>query len=146
MVKDHSDNERKPAATTWATLSDWQQGFFYMQHPTDRIAHSFSLCYTSRGALAMKDHHTINKHFYHTVGYMVSIIIMVKNTLDSIRQNLLLPRSINTHRQDSTYHSLCYTSCQTLAGTRNNSVSPPWGFDPLTHCSMSWKEGRKCFI
>ena len=22
MVKDHSDSERKPAATTWATLSD----------------------------------------------------------------------------------------------------------------------------
>ena len=22
MVKDHSDNERKPAATTWATLSN----------------------------------------------------------------------------------------------------------------------------
>ena len=24
-----------------------------------------------------------------------------------------------SHRQDSTYHSLCYTSCGTLAGTRN---------------------------
>ena len=37
MVKDH---ERKPAAATWATLSDEQQGFFYMIHPTDRIAHT----------------------------------------------------------------------------------------------------------
>ena len=25
--------ERKPAATTWATLSDKQQGFFYMHNP-----------------------------------------------------------------------------------------------------------------
>ena len=31
---------RKPAATTWATLSDSQQGFFYMHHPTDRITHT----------------------------------------------------------------------------------------------------------
>ena len=26
-------------AATWATLSE-QQGFFYMHHPTDRIAHT----------------------------------------------------------------------------------------------------------
>ena len=30
MVKDHSESERKPAAGHWATLSDSQQGFFYM--------------------------------------------------------------------------------------------------------------------
>ena len=40
MVKDQSDSERKPAAATWATLSD------YMHHPIDGIVH------TSRGALA----------------------------------------------------------------------------------------------
>ena len=40
MVKDHSDSERKPTAATWATLSDWQQGFFYMYHPTDRITYT----------------------------------------------------------------------------------------------------------
>ena len=41
MVKDNSDNERKPpSATIWTTLSDWQQGLFYMHHPTDRIAHT----------------------------------------------------------------------------------------------------------
>ena len=37
MVKDHSDSERKHAAATWATLSDQQQGFFYMHHPTRMI-------------------------------------------------------------------------------------------------------------
>ena len=36
MVKDHSDSERKPAAT----LSDYLQGFFYMHHPIDRIIHT----------------------------------------------------------------------------------------------------------
>ena len=41
--------ERKPtASTTWATLFDLQQGFYYMYHPTDRIAHTT----TSHGALA----------------------------------------------------------------------------------------------
>ena len=32
--------ERKPATATWATLSDQQQGFFYMHHLIDRIAHT----------------------------------------------------------------------------------------------------------
>ena len=30
-----------------------------------------------------------------------------------------------SHRQDSTYHGLCYTSRGALAGTRNSSVDPP---------------------
>ena len=30
-----------------------------------------------------------------------------------------------SHRQDSTYHGLCYTSCGALAGTRNSSVGSP---------------------
>ena len=30
-----------------------------------------------------------------------------------------------SHRQDNTYHSLCYTSCGALAGTRNGSMGPP---------------------
>ena len=30
-----------------------------------------------------------------------------------------------SHIQDNTYHSLCYTSCGALAGTRNSSVGPP---------------------
>ena len=42
MVKDHLDSERKPAAGTWVTLSDKQQGFFYIHHPTDRIAHTMA--------------------------------------------------------------------------------------------------------
>ena len=30
-----------------------------------------------------------------------------------------------SHRQDSTYHGLCYTSCGALARTRNSSMGPP---------------------
>ena len=30
-----------------------------------------------------------------------------------------------SHRQDSTYHGICYTSRGALAGTRNSSMGPP---------------------
>ena len=38
-----------------------------------------------------------------------------------------------SQRQYSTHHSLCYTSCRALAGTRNSSVGPPWRIDLTTH-------------
>ena len=31
----------------------------------------------------------------------------------------------SSHRQDNTYHDLCYTSRGALAGTRNSSMGPP---------------------
>ena len=34
--------EWKPAAATCAILSDLQQRFFYMHHPTDRITHTMA--------------------------------------------------------------------------------------------------------
>ena len=42
-----------------------------------------------------------------------------------------------SHRQDSTYNSLCYTSRGALAGMRNSSMCPPWRIDPTTHRTMS---------
>ena len=42
-----------------------------------------------------------------------------------------------SHRQDSTYHGLWYTSRGALAGTRNSSMGPPWRIDPTTHRTMS---------
>ena len=43
----------------------------------------------------------------------------------------------SSHRQDNTYHGLCYTSRGALAGTRNSSMGSPWRIDPTTHRSMS---------
>ena len=40
MAERVSQRERKPTAATWATLSDQQQVFFYVHHPTDRTAHT----------------------------------------------------------------------------------------------------------
>ena len=74
---------------------------------------------------------------------------MVKNHSDSGRGNPLPPHGYSfrltarvllyapSHRQDSTYHSLCYTSHGALAGTRNSSMGPPWRIDSMNHCTMS---------
>ena len=63
---------------------------------------------------------------------------MVKDHSDSERRNPLLPHGLlfpisskvfflyaPSHRQDCTYHGLCYTSRGALAGTRNSSMGPP---------------------
>ena len=43
-----------------------------------------------------------------------------------------------SHKQDSTYHSLCYINRGALAGTRNSSMGPPpWRIDLTTHRTMS---------
>ena len=60
----------------------------------------------------------------HILFQLYGIRHMVKR-LHSKRRNLLLPllclqqEFFYIHRQDSTYHSLCYFSCGVLAGTRN---------------------------
>ena len=40
VVKDHSDSEKGNPLPPWATLSDEQQGLFYLHHPTDKITHT----------------------------------------------------------------------------------------------------------
>ena len=46
-------------------------------------------------------------------------------------------RYASSHRQDNTYHGLCYTSRGELAGTRNSSMGPPWRIDQTTHRTLS---------
>ena len=38
----------------------------------------------------------------------------------------------HSHRQDSTYHSLCYIIYEALPGMRNSSMGPPGRFDVIT--------------
>ena len=38
-----------------------------------------------------------------------------------------------SHRQDYTYHGLCYINCGALAGTRHSPMGLPSGIDPTTH-------------
>ena len=55
---------------------------------------------------------------------------MVKDHSDSERKPTAAtwstPLYAPSHRQDSTYHGLCYTSRGALAGTRNRSMGPPY--------------------
>ena len=69
---------------------------------------------------------------------------MVKNHSDRKKGNPLLPHGLlfpisSKHhpRQVNTYHSLCYTSHGSLAGTRNSSKGSPWRIDPTTLHTMS---------
>ena len=68
---------------------------------------------------------------------------VVKDHLNSERRNpptqhgLLFLLYASSHRQDNTYHSLCYTSHGALAGMRNSSMGPPWRINPMTHHTMS---------
>ena len=49
-----------------------------------------------------------------------------------------------SHRQDNTYHGLCYTSRGALAGTRSSSTGPPWRFHKCT--STIWYYVRIPFV
>ena len=78
-------------------------------------------------------HNTLNTFYLRLYG----IRHMVKDHSDSGRGNRCCHMGYSfrltatvllyapSHRQDSTYHSLCYTSCGALAGTRNSSMGPP---------------------
>ena len=45
-----------------------------------------------------------------------------------------------SHRQDNTYHGLCYTSSGALAGTKNSSMGSPLKIDPTTHRTLLEKD------
>ena len=77
---------------------------------------------------------THSTHFIY--GYMASdiwlrtILIVRKETRYrhigySLRLTARVLLYAPSHRQDSTYHGLCYTSRGALAGTRNSSMGPP---------------------
>ena len=77
---------------------------------------------------------THSTHFIY--GYMASdiwlrtILIMRKETRCrhigySYRLAARVLLYAPSHRQDNTYHGLCYTSRGALAGTRNSSMGPP---------------------
>ena len=77
---------------------------------------------------------TYSTHFIY--GYMASgiwlrtILIVRKETCSchigySYRLTARVLLYAPSHRQDNTYHGLCYTSRGALAGTRNSSMGPP---------------------
>ena len=110
------------------------------RHITGRLAHSS----TSRGNTTYsaptereREMFYLTTHSTHFIyGYMVSdtwlrtIPIVRKETRCrhigySYRLAARVLLYAPSHRQDSTYHDLCYTSRGALAGTRNSSMGPP---------------------
>ena len=63
-----------------------------------------------------------------TYGYI--LIVRKETRCRHIGYSLLLTARVRlyapSHRQDSTYHGLCYTSRGALAGTRNSSMVSPY--------------------
>ena len=84
-----------------------------------------------------KEMFSLTMHSTHFIyGYMASdiwlrtILIVRKETRCrhigySFRLAAMVLLYAPSHRQDSTYHSLCYTSRGALAGMRNSSMGPP---------------------
>ena len=109
--------------------SERKDMFYLMTHSTHYV----------EGNILFND--TLNTFYLQLYG----IGHMVKDHSDSERGNMLPPPGLffpinnkgsfrvaasdrlyaPSHRQDNTYHSLCYTSRGALAGTRNSSMGPP---------------------
>ena len=84
-------------------------------HRQDNTYHS--LCYTSRGALAGTRNSSMGP--LHE-GSIRRPIAPWANALPL--SYVPLPLYVPSHRQDNTYHGLCYTSRGALAGMRNSSM------------------------
>ena len=87
-------------------------------HRQDNTYHG--LCYTSRGALAGTRNIYGRKLKNHTDNDRGNPLPLLHGLLFFISSNVLL--YARSHRQDNTYHDLCYTFRQALAGTRNDSM------------------------
>ena len=94
----------------------------------------FRVCADLRRITQLIKADALNTFFIY--GYMASdiwlrtILIVRKETRCrhigySFRKTARVLLYASSHRQDSTYHGLCYTSRGALAGTRNSSMGPP---------------------
>ena len=98
------------------------------------VPYQYTCALPRTGRMEMFNLTTHSTHFIY--GYMASdiwlrtILIVRKDTRCrhigySFRLTARVLLYAPSHRQDSTYHGLCYTSCGALAGTRNSSMGPP---------------------
>ena len=114
MVKDHSDSEKGNLLPPHGLLfpinskgSLWKEMFYLTTHSTHFIYGYMASDIWLRTILIAREE-TRCRH----MGYAFRLAARV----------LLYATS---HRQDSTYHGICYTSYGALAGTRHSSMGPP---------------------
>ena len=87
---------------------------------------------------------THSTHFIY--GYMAShiglrTILIVRKETRSYRLTTRVLLYAPSHRQDNTYHGLCYTSRGALAGTRNSSMGPIDVY--ITESKATYKHGNE---
>ena len=108
--------------------------FRYQRERTARTSNNQQQIYRQEREREMFYLTTHSTHFIY--GYMASdiwlrtILIVRKETRCrhigySYRLTARVLLYAPSHRQDNTYHGLCYTSRGALAGTRNSSMGPP---------------------
>ena len=111
----------------------WLYGIIYISWSASDIRIMISIWYMKEGRKEMFYLMMHSPHFIY--GYMASdiwlstILIVRKETRCrhigySYRLTARVLLYAPSHRQDSTYHGLCYTSRGALAGTRNSSMGP----------------------
>ena len=129
--------KKKKISTFWDNTSFWHQEL------TLSIIEIFLSLGRKEGNVSFND--TLTTFYL----WLYGVRHMVKNHTDRERGNPLLPLVFwlaamvllyaSSLRQDNTYHSLCYTSCGALAGTRNSpngSTMKDWSDDPYHHERM----------
>ena len=87
----------------------------------------------------------LTTHSTHYIYCLCGVRHMVKDHTDSEKRNPQPPQELaarvllhaKSHRQESTYHCLCYISRGTLAVKRNSSMGPPRGINPTTHRTIN---------
>ena len=112
MVKDHSD--LPPVINKWFKIKHFlsvrrkEKMFCLMTHSIHFYLRLYGVTHM------VKDHSDSDREKTHCchLGYSFRLAARV----------LLYASS---HREDNTYHCLCYTRYGTLAGTRNSSMGPP---------------------
>ena len=113
------------------------QRFFEVMFTTHTQSEFFEVMFTTHTQEGRKEMFYLTTHSTHFIyGYMASyiwlrtILIVRKETRCrhigySYRLTARVLLYEPSHRQDNTYHGLCYTSRGALAGTRNSSMGPP---------------------
>ena len=116
MVKDNSDSERKEG---YVLFNSAFNTFYLRLYGVRRMVKDQSDSERKEGYVLFID--TLNTFYLRLYG----VRHMVMDHSDSERLAARVLLYVSCHRQDNTYHSLCYTSRGALAGTRNSSMGPP---------------------
>ena len=108
MVEDHSHSERGNPLSPHGILFEREREMFYLTTPSTHFIYGYMASDIWLRTILIVRKETRCRH----IGYSFRLAARV----------LLYASS---HRQDNTYHSLCYTSRGALAGTRNSSMGLP---------------------